>query len=251
MTGQARIRARRGVIAAYATAVLMAGLVAPHVSASPGDHVKADPAVGFTPASNPVIVHADRGHIINLKRLLGSSRIRLANGTMSPPDTYFLQFEYLLADNAAISQHVNGRSLTLTNLNGRDATTAARLGATGGTMDVWTTIDSLKLCVTPQTFYTVASTYEGMFGGRFAEVWALIATVFEPYLHGPLKNVGPCLQLKELVPLLSVFVEAGVPLPDDLPGEKIDLKVYAVHIQAPRTSTSLSLPLAHMAVDND
>ena len=85
--------------------------------------------------------------------------------------------------------------------------------------------------------------YRGVFGGRLDEVLLLISTVFQPYLEGPLKNVGPCIPIIELLPILQVLVDAGVPLPDMLPVIKLDIDAMAAQVKTPREQPSVRGPV--------
>ncbi|MCE5291458.1 MAG: hypothetical protein LLG14_19770 [Nocardiaceae bacterium] len=206
--------------------------------------------IGFTPSSNSLNVKADSGHLIGLTWVEANKPIRLANGSMSPSDTYYLRFEALTADNVVITQNVNGRSVLLANRNSGDPNTEARLGAEGATTDVWTGVSSLDLCVTAQTFYTIINSYSGAFGGSLASVTGLVAQIFGPLAASPFGNAGPCIGLVKLLPLLAAIVQAGVPLPRDLPAKNIDINVSAANIAAPAGVQSLLLPVARIEVDN-
>ena len=241
---------KRFVAVAVAVLVSIGVAAAPSAAEGEGYSVPARGTIEFTPASNPLRVTAPAGHLLGASWVQANAPIRLANGKMSAPNTVYLRFEALVADDAAITQSVNGRTLTLTNLNGGDPGTAARIGGAGATVDVWTEVISLDLCVTAETFYTIINGYKSKFGTQLASVLALVAQIFTPVLGTPAGSAGPCVPLVELLPLLSAIVQAGVPLPDDLPAENIEIRAYAVNIAAPAGSTSLDLPVGQAAVEN-
>ncbi|CAM3808545.1 hypothetical protein [Smaragdicoccus niigatensis] len=242
---------RRLITVLIAFFVIVGFATARSVAKGEGNAVPARGTIEFTPASNPIRVQAAAGHIFGLTWVDANKSIPLAGGRMSQQDTYYLRFEYLTADGAAITQNVNGRSLTLTNLNGGDPNTAARLGAEGTTVDVWSGVASLDLCVTAETFYTIINGYSGLLGGSVAPATALVASIFAPAVGTPLGKAGPCISLVKLLPLLTLLVQAGVPLPNDLPAVNIDLTVYAGNIAAGPGVNALSLPVARLEVAND
>lgn len=263
--------------AAVAVAVLLSIGVAAAPSAAEGDEysVPERGSLEFVPASNPLNVTADSAHIIDLNWVAANTPIRLANGKMSSSNTTYLRFQYLTADTASITQNVSGRSLSLTNLNGGDPATAARLGSPGSTLDVWTEVVNLDVCITAETLNTIIDSYASQFGAQLDEARSLVTKIFEPFDalpsvglpsvglpsvgqpedaepedEEPSGRAGPCVPFADLMPLLTIITQAGVPLPDDLPVENLVLRAYAVNIAAPRGTNTLSLPVAEIAVEN-
>ena len=232
---------------AVGTALLIAVGVAAAPSFAQDGSVPSRGTLGFVPASNPVHVTSDSAHIMNLTWIAANSPIRLANGSMSASDTVYLRLQYLTLNNLVIAQNVNGRSLSLTNANGGDASTAARIGAAGTTTDAWAQVTSLDLCISAQTLTTLVNSYAASFGANLPNVLTQITDIFGPTGSA----AGPCVPLARLLPLLSTIVQAGVPLPSDLPATNIDISLYALNVAAAPGVNSLSLPLAGIGVEND
>lgn len=200
---------------------------------------------GWLASNNPVELTAHSARIYGLDKVTINSPVRRANGTLSPPDTVFLRVRKIEFDDTVIRSVRPDHTWQLSNLNGIDRTTQFILGndSPSTKTGLWVVPNQLKLCLTPDTLNTLVANYKGVFGGRLDEVLLLISTVFQPYLEGPLRNVGPCIPIKELLPILQVLIDAGVPLPDLLPVIKLDITVHAAQVKTPRDQPSVRGPL--------
>jgi len=229
---------RAGIIVAVALGLLIAAIAGPNLaSAGPfridqdANFGKAGP--GWIASNNQVNITAPTARVYKIYKVTNWAPVRRSNGTMSPPDTVFLQVRKLEFDDIKIQSFRPDHTWLMANPNGKDRSSQLIIGNDDPNtrVNLWVNVNSLKLCLTPDTLNTLVMGYKGLFGGRLDEVLALIQKVFEPYLAGPLKNVGPCIPLKELLPLLQVIVDANVPLPEMLPAIKLDIDANAAQVK--------------------
>ncbi|CAM3566635.1 hypothetical protein SMNI109538_00615 [Smaragdicoccus niigatensis] len=207
------------------------------------------PQPGWRTANASINITSPTAEIYGLTKAYWGARVRMANGQLSPPDTVYLKVRKLELDDIRIKSIRPDHTWLMQNLNGSKSNKAQVLtignDLKNTTIELWVTINSLKLCVTAQTFYTLVNSEKGQFQGRLDEVFALIAAVFQPYVNGPLKNVGPCIPIKELIPLVAVLVDAGVPLPE-LPVIKADLDAWAAKITTPIDQPAVFGPITQV-----
>ena len=255
----ARVRRRRGpigrVIAAMAiTMAVVVSAIGPGTLASAlGGSFKAPfdpipfPQPGWPAATGQVHIVAPNAEILGLSKAYYGARVRMSNGQLSPPDTVYLKVRRLDFPDIKITSERPTHTWLMQNLANGNKAQQLVIGndLKSTTIELWVTINTLKLCVTPQTFYTLVNGEKGQFQGRLDEVWALIAQVFQPYVNGPLKNVGPCIPIKELIPLVAVIVDAGVPLPD-LPAGKLDIVAWAAKITTPIDQPAVHGPIVQV-----
>ncbi|MCE5287741.1 MAG: hypothetical protein LLG14_00690 [Nocardiaceae bacterium] len=207
------------------------------------------PQTGWRIANNPLHLTTKSLEIYGMSKAYVGDRIRMANGQLSPEDTIYMKVRKLELDDVKITSERPTHTWLMQNLNGGKDNKAQTFtignDVKSTTVELWVTINQLKLCVTPQTFYTIVNSEKGQFQGRLDEVFALIAEVFKPYTEGPLKNVGPCIPIKETIPLVAVLVNAGVPLPE-LPAIKGDMMVYATKITTPIDQPAIHGPITQV-----
>lgn len=207
------------------------------------------PQPGWRTANAPIRITAPTLEIYGLTKAYVGARVRKADGSQSPAETIYLKVRKLELDDIRITSERPTHTWLMQNLNGGKDNKAQTFTVGNDlkdtTVELWVTINTLKLCVTPQTFYTLVNSEKGQFQGRLDEVWALIAQVFQPYVNGPLRNVGPCIPIKELIPLVAVLVNAGVPLPE-LPAIKADLWAYAAKVTTPDSVPAVFGPITQV-----
>jgi hypothetical protein len=176
---------------------------------------------GFVPEATPVRVMAPSLRITDLTAILENQPISLGGGGMSPRGTalaggtLLLRFARIDLDNLTISQKRPGL-FGLTISNSGSGTTAATIGATGGTVELWGVLHSLQVCL-PQTL-----------------------------LHSP--GDAPCNDVRPLVPALAALVAGGTKLPSPIDGKNLDIDIYALKADVGGTADSLTLPTGRVTV---
>ncbi|MBJ8348442.1 hypothetical protein [Antrihabitans sp. YC2-6] len=241
---KATILATASVIAvsAYGPANLASGLGFKEAPADP------PASIGYVPSSVPVRIEAPTARVYGLQKIAVNQVLQLADGSFSPPSVY-LRVNRIDLDDTIISHTVGGHRFAITNPNKGDPAQAAIAGNDQGSIvEMWLSVEGFDLCVTPDTFYAVAVGYAGVFGGRLNSVLATIAQIFAQFQGTPLADFGPCLPLKTLLPLLEVFIDAGVPLPAMLPAENLDVYAYTIKVTTEPGLPSVTAPLAGVAV---
>lgn len=251
MIGQSRpIRSRLARIATVvcAAAVLVVTAYGPGDVASAFGLHRAPPgpaAMGYLPEPSPVVVKAPSARLVGLEKVATGQSIPLADGSMSPPVLY-MRFRSIELDKLSITQKRNGAAFSIENTG--TGNQAALVGNSKSTTEMWAAPNSLGLCVTAQTLNSVAIGYAGVFGGALDGLLRSITDLFAPIVASPLGPVGPCLPLVSLIPVLEVFVDYGVPLPETLPVVNLDVDVYSLKVSTPPGSPSLTIPKALVRV---
>lgn len=242
-------RALPALILVFAGALLVGTAYGPgNIAAAFGMHRTPAPAgpVGYAASPVPVRVQSPTLRLTGLEKLSVGVPVPLSDGTMSPPDTVYLRFDSIELDDLSISQQQPDYGFVLANKgSGRDT---AVIGNPASVSELWGRVSSLKLCVTPQTLYTVVTTYAGVFGGGLDGLLKLIGDIFAPFANSPLGPVGPCLPLTALLPVLNVLIDHGVPLPEILPAADLDIYVYALNVTTDPGKPSVTLPKAEARV---
>lgn len=216
---------------------------------APWDKVLPFPAPGWRVSNTPLHITAPTAEIYGLSQVVPGARVQQANGQWSDPDTYYLKVRKLELDDIRITSEHADHTWSMANPNGgkKNKSTTFTIGNDDKATQVglWVQITTLKLCITPQTLDTIIYSERGQLGGRLDELIQLVHVVFEPYVHGPLQNVGPCIPIKELLPIVGVLLEAGIPLPE-LPVIKLDLHASAVKVETKNSLPSVQGPVAQV-----
>ena len=164
-----KVRSRR-LVPLILVGVLAVGTAAAGASPSPRT---AGPAAGFLPEATPVRVRAPDVRITDLIAIAENRPIDLAGGKRSPSGsqarggTCMLRFARIELDQVTLGQNRAGFTLRISDAG--VGATAASIGGTGGTVELWGVLRSLKVC-----------------------------------LPG-----SPCTDVRPLIPLLPALVESG------------------------------------------
>ncbi|TSD99755.1 hypothetical protein FOS14_10885 [Skermania sp. ID1734] len=207
-------------------------------------------SVGFLPDPRPIEIISPTARVIGLSKVVPNQALRLADGSMSPPDMLYLRAKAIELDKLSITQLRPGQSkFSLNNKGSGDQAALVGSPSPDSVVEIWVRPVSLKLCVTAQTLKTIIVNYAGVFGGRLDQVLQLLADAFTPFANGPLGPVGPCLPIQSLLPLIGVLIDYGVPLPAVLPVAGLDLNVYVLKVATSGPQTpSIVLPLGQLEV---
>jgi hypothetical protein len=207
-------------------------------------------SIGYLPSGTPIKIQAPRARIAGFQKVIPRSPVLLADGSMSPPTTVYLRVNKIELDDVTITSPRPDHNFVITNTNGTDVANTAVIGNDdpGTAVELWIDVKSLALCVTADTFYSLAVGYAGVFGGRLDELLALIADTFRPTAESALGGFGPCLQINALLPLVGVFIDHGVPLPASLPAANLDLTAATAKITTGPGRPAVTAPLGVVGV---
>jgi hypothetical protein len=226
------------VLVAAALATTMAAGPARVAAALGLPSAAAGPGAGFLPEPTPVEVRSPSLTLSGLSGIAVDRPIPLAGGGESPATTTLLEFSSIQLDDLAITQSKAGPfSLAITNPG--SGTSAAQIGGTGESVQLWGVVTKLDLCLSLDTLQKLVNGYSTLLGSVLGVVQGLL---------GKLAGAGPCVSLIRLLPLLGDLLAAGVPLPGTIPASDLDIDVYALHVVAGSGQTSLNLPAGQLVV---
>lgn len=135
-----RVRCRRLV------PLVLVGMLAVGTAAGAAPWVpSADPVPGFLPEATPVRVRAPDVRISDLAAIVEDQPIALAGGKRSPGGTVMLRFARIELDQVTLDQNRAGFTLAIT--DGGSGSKAASIGGTGGTVELWGVLRSLRICL--------------------------------------------------------------------------------------------------------
>ncbi|NMN96628.1 hypothetical protein [Antrihabitans stalactiti] len=196
---------------------------------------------GFDIGPTPLHLRSlGQARIYNLQTAALNQFLTATDGTVSPPLVY-MRMEYAEMDDVRIDQARPGQ-FTLTLNNYGSGVTAASLGSPGTTLELWAEVKRFDFCVTADAFNALVVGYAGVFGGRLDEVLRLIADTLTPTVNSTMSRFGPCVDVKAVVPILTLLVDNHVPLPSLVYVGQLDALAYAVKVTAPPGVESARLP---------
>lgn len=167
---------------------------------------------GFLPEPLPVRVTAPTLRISLLRSVLENQRIPLAGGGQSPRGTVLLEFAGIELDQVRIAQDAAAFTFAITNAGAGKQ--AATIGGAGQTVQLWGVLKHLEVCL------------------------------------AALPGAEACPDVTNSIGALSLLTRSGGKLPEVVRGKNLDIDVYALTVRAPRSATSLLLPVGRLAVES-
>lgn len=220
-------------------AVTMAVAVGPaHLAAAVGLHAAAPSAPQAPPfLPEPTFVRVQSPHIVlqNLTVVRTDNPIPVVGG-MSPSNTALLVASQINLDDLQITNNHNGALLQL--FNPGVGSQSGQVGSIGGTFYLWGVLKNLDLCLSATNLLSLVQGYAGPLGSLLGTLQGLI---------GALPPVA-CPPITDLLPILQSLSRAGIPLPQTISADNLDIEVYALDIYPGSSGVAVGLPHGQLRV---